>query len=65
MSSNHQVHPWHGISAGKNSPSVVTAFIEVVPTDTVKYEIDKVSVSALNITSKPIKPCPKKKIPLK
>ena len=43
MSSNHQVHPWHGISAGKNSPSVVTAFIEVVPTDTVKYEIDKVS----------------------
>ena len=39
----HQVHPWHGISTGKQSPAVVTAFIEVVPSDTVKYEIDKVS----------------------
>jgi len=39
----YQVHPWHGISAGKQSPSVVTAFIEVVPSDTVKYEIDKIS----------------------
>lgn len=39
----HQVHPWHGISLGKQSPAVVTAFIEVVPSDTVKYEIDKIS----------------------
>jgi inorganic pyrophosphatase len=39
----NQVHPWHGISAGKQSPTVVTAFIEVVPSDTVKYEIDKIS----------------------
>lgn len=36
-------HPWHGISPGENLPNVVTAFIEIVPTDTVKYEIDKVS----------------------
>jgi inorganic pyrophosphatase len=34
-------HPWHGISIGDNAPEIVTAFIEIVPTDTVKYEIDK------------------------
>ena len=27
----------------RNAPEAVTAFIEVVPTDTVKYEIDKIS----------------------
>jgi len=26
---------------GENAPELVTAFIEIVPTDTVKYEIDK------------------------
>ncbi len=36
-------HPWHGISVGENAPQVITAFIEIVPTDTVKYEIDKES----------------------
>jgi inorganic pyrophosphatase len=36
-------HPWHGISPGKEAPEIVTAFIEIVPTDTVKYEIDKES----------------------
>ncbi len=39
----HKSHPWHGISAGENAPALVTAFIEIVPTDTVKYEIDKAS----------------------
>jgi inorganic pyrophosphatase len=34
-------HPWHGISFGKNFPNSVTAYIEMVPSDTVKYEIDK------------------------
>lgn len=38
-----KAHPWHGISAGNNVPEIVTAFIEIVPTDTVKYEIDKES----------------------
>ncbi|MBK6612121.1 MAG: inorganic pyrophosphatase [Sphingobacteriales bacterium] len=38
-----KAHPWHGISIGANAPQVVTAFIEIVPTDTVKYEIDKTS----------------------
>jgi inorganic pyrophosphatase len=36
-------HPWHGIPIGQNAPDEVTVFIEMVPTDTVKYEIDKES----------------------
>jgi inorganic pyrophosphatase len=34
-------HPWHGVAVGANAPEVVTCFIEIVPTDRVKYEIDK------------------------
>ena len=40
---SHKSHPWHGIPLGDNAPEEVTAFIEIVPTDTVKYEVDKVS----------------------
>src|SRR5687768_16325214 len=40
---HHQAHPWHGVSAGEGAPERVTAFIETVPSDTVKYELDKVS----------------------
>lgn len=36
-------HPWHGIQIGEEAPEIVTSFIEVIPTDTVKYEIDKIS----------------------
>ncbi|MBI3929514.1 MAG: inorganic pyrophosphatase [Armatimonadetes bacterium] len=36
-------HPWHGISPGSEAPAQVQAYIELVPTDTVKYEIDKPS----------------------
>ncbi|HEX7182205.1 MAG TPA: inorganic pyrophosphatase [Thermoanaerobaculia bacterium] len=36
-------HPWHGVAIGAEAPDVVTTFIEIVPTDTVKYEIDKPS----------------------
>ena len=36
-------HPWHGIPIGKEAPEVVTTFIEVIPSDTVKYEVDKVT----------------------
>lgn len=36
-------HPWHGIPIGENCPEVVTAYIEMVPNDTVKYEIDKLT----------------------
>jgi inorganic pyrophosphatase len=38
-----RAHPWHGVSIGEEAPEVVTAYIEIVPTDTVKYEVDKVS----------------------
>jgi inorganic pyrophosphatase len=34
-------HPWHGIAAGPHAPDVVTVYVEMVPTDTVKYEVDK------------------------
>ncbi|MEW6272051.1 MAG: inorganic pyrophosphatase [Thermodesulfobacteriota bacterium] len=34
-------HPWHGVAIGDDAPRKVTAFIEIVPTDTVKYELDK------------------------
>jgi inorganic pyrophosphatase len=36
-----KAHPWHGVSIGEKAPDVVTAYIEIVPTDTVKYEVDK------------------------
>jgi len=38
-----RAHPWHGVSIGDQAPEVVTAYIEIVPTDTVKYEVDQVS----------------------
>lgn len=34
-------HPWHGIDPGPEAPMRVNTFIEIVPTDTVKYELDK------------------------
>ncbi|MGM0666426.1 MAG: inorganic pyrophosphatase [Bacteroidota bacterium] len=43
MGMRYKSHPWHGIDIGDNAPEVVTCFIEMVPTDTVKYEVDKVS----------------------
>ena len=36
-----KAHPWHGIDAGPEAPAVITAYIEIVPSDTVKYEVDK------------------------
>jgi inorganic pyrophosphatase len=43
MGLTFRAHPWHGVSIGDDAPGVVTAYIEIVPTDTVKYEVDKVS----------------------
>lgn len=43
MNPRHKAHPWHGISPGDKVPEIVTAFIEIVPSDTIKYEIDKAS----------------------
>lgn len=36
-----KAHPWHGIKLGSRMPDIVNTFIEIVPTDTVKYEVDK------------------------
>ena len=37
-----QAHPWHGVPPG-DPAGVVEAYIEIVTTDTVKYELDKES----------------------
>lgn len=39
----HKMHPWHGVSPGPDAPRIVTCYIEMVPTDVVKYELDKAS----------------------
>ncbi len=39
--STSQLHPWHGVSPGADTPQKLLAYIEIVPTDSVKYEIDK------------------------
>jgi inorganic pyrophosphatase len=39
----HKPHPWHGLSYGEKAPDIITCYIEMVPADLVKYEIDKVS----------------------
>ncbi len=36
-----KAHPWHGVSFGDDAPEEVNVFIEIVPRDTVKYEVDK------------------------
>lgn len=36
-------HPWHGIDIGEQAPEIVMTYVEMVPTDTVKYEMDKLS----------------------
>ena len=41
MGLRYKSHPWHGVDIGNDAPEVITCFIEMVPTDTVKYEVDK------------------------
>ncbi len=38
-----RAHPWHGVDLGAQAPERVMAYVEIVPTDTVKYELDKES----------------------
>lgn len=38
-----QAHPWHGVRPGADAPGIVNAYIEIVPTDAVKYELGKPS----------------------
>ncbi len=37
----YRAHPWHGVETGNEAPNIVNSYIEMVPTDTVKYELDK------------------------
>jgi inorganic pyrophosphatase len=37
----YRPHPWHGVPLGIDAPRKVTVYVEIVPTDTVKYELDK------------------------
>jgi inorganic pyrophosphatase len=37
----YKSHPWHGVAIGPEAPRRVTVFVEIVPADTVKYELDK------------------------
>jgi len=43
MGLRYKSHPWHGVDIGPDAPGVIISFIEMVPTDTVKYEVDKVT----------------------
>jgi inorganic pyrophosphatase len=43
MGLRYKSHPWHGVEIGLNAPDLITCFVEMVSTDTVKYEVDKVS----------------------
>ena len=43
MSQRFVSHPWHGIEVGDKSPAIVNAYIEIIPSDAIKYEIDKES----------------------
>lgn len=41
MGLRYKSHPWHGVSIGDDAPETMSCFIEMVSTDTVKYEVDK------------------------
>ncbi len=36
-----RAHPWHGVPLGPHAPRAVNVYVELVPSDTVKYEVDK------------------------
>lgn len=38
-----RAHPWHGVHIGERAPQEVQCYIEIVPTDTVKFELDKLT----------------------
>ena len=43
MGRRFRAHPWHGVPIGEQAPDIVTSFIEIVPDDPVKFEVDKAS----------------------
>ncbi|MBP1643781.1 MAG: inorganic pyrophosphatase [Acidobacteria bacterium] len=36
-----RAHPWHGVDPGQDAAGCLNAYIELVPADTIKYELDK------------------------
>ncbi len=36
-------HPWHGLEVGPDAPDIVHAYIEITPSDSMKYELDKIT----------------------
>ena len=51
MGLRYKSHPWHGIEIGEEAPHKITCFIEMVDTDTVKYEVDKVTGYLINYST--------------
>ncbi len=41
LSTLFKSHPWHGVDVGERAPELVKAYIEIVPADSVKLELDK------------------------
>ncbi len=41
LSMLYRAHPWHGPALGERAPEVVNCYVEIVPTSTLKFEIDK------------------------
>jgi inorganic pyrophosphatase len=39
----YKAHPWHGVSPFTDKEHEYISYIEISPTDTVKYEVDKIS----------------------
>jgi len=37
----YRSHPWHGLPLGEEAPTLINCYVEMVPSDTVKYELDK------------------------
>jgi inorganic pyrophosphatase len=43
LKQNFRPHPWHGIPVWSEEKPYINVYIEIVPSDTVKYELDKSS----------------------
>ncbi len=41
LKQNFVAHPWHGVEVGDKAPAIVNSYIEIIPDDAIKYEIDK------------------------
>lgn len=39
----YRAHPWHGLDFGERFPQAVNSYIEIVPSDTMKFELDKIT----------------------